>query len=51
MRENWFERFKRWICSKIGHSKGEVWEYNGINSVCKRCNITYKIKKVSKNQE
>jgi len=30
------------LCRFFGHKKGETWEYQGENSVCKRCGIVYK---------
>lgn len=30
------------LCSFLGHKKGQTWEYQGENSVCKRCGVVYK---------
>lgn len=45
-----WERFKEWVCSKIGHnSDGETWEHAGkIHSCCTRCRIVYTVKEIDK---
>ena len=30
------------LCCFLGHKKGQTWEYQGENSVCKRCGVVYK---------
>lgn len=30
------------LCRFLGHKKGQTWEHQGENSVCKRCGVVYK---------
>lgn len=41
----WKQRFINWICRTFGHrqDKRNTWDYKGINTVCKRCHICYKL--------
>lgn len=35
-------RFIKLLCRFLGHKKGQTWEHQGDNSVCKRCGVVYK---------
>lgn len=35
-------RFINLLCRFLGHKKGQTWEHQGENSVCKRCGVVYK---------
>ena len=43
MQPSWWERFKEWVCRKIGHRQGSTWEYKGIHAVCRRCHAVYDV--------
>lgn len=34
--------FIKWLCRFLGHKKGDTWDHQGENSVCKRCGVVYK---------
>ena len=34
--------FIKLLCRFLGHKKGQTWEHQGDNSVCKRCGVVYK---------
>ena len=41
MRPTLRERFRRWVCSKVGHKQGETWYYGTLHATCKRCGVIY----------
>jgi len=44
MQESIWERFKKFVCLKIGHNQGNTWKHKGLNANCKRCGCIYKVK-------